>query len=102
MKRPFIKSLVMMMMLAIAAPSFGNTTEPVRTVNESPEETINRLTKRLEEINAIDKSTLSKSEKRALRGEVKMIKKEMKAVSGGVYISVGAILLIALLLILLL
>jgi hypothetical protein len=92
MKRPFIKSLVMMMMLAIAAPSFGNTTE----------ETINRLTKRLEEINAIDKSTLSKSEKRALRGEVKMIKKEMKAVSGGVYISVGAILLIALLLILLL
>jgi hypothetical protein len=36
-----------------------------------------------------------------LRGEVKQIKKEMKALSGGVYISIGALILIALLLILL-
>lgn len=50
----------------------------------------------------IDRSTLSRAERKALRVEVRSIKKEMAALSGGVYISVGAILLIALLLILLL
>lgn len=60
------------------------------------------LNERLQEIKAMDKSDLAGSEKRALRKEVKEIKKELATMSGGVYLSVGAILLIALLLILLL
>ena len=40
--------------------------------------------------------------KKALRREVREIKKELAAVGGGVYLSIGAIILIALLLILLL
>lgn len=65
------------------------------------QEQIDRLQNRLEEIRKMDTKKLSREEKRELRKEVKTIKKEMTALSGGVYISIGAILLIALLLILL-
>lgn len=61
---------------------------------------------RLEEIKAMDLTEKTKSEKKELRAEVKMIKSDLKAEnlnsSGGVYISVGAAILIVLLLILLL
>ncbi len=57
---------------------------------------------RLEEIKAMDKSTMTSKEKRELRREVRSIKKSMTEMSGGVYLSVGAIIIIVLLLILLL
>lgn len=60
------------------------------------------LMDRLEEIESMDKSDLTSSEKRELRKEVRDIKKELKELSGGVYISVGAAILIVLLLILIL
>lgn len=93
-----LRSLLVIAVLALATPTVNAA--PVVDPIEQKEQ-IQRLQNRLEEIKAIDKSTLSKGEKKALRGEVKQIKKEMKAISGGVYLSVGAILLIALLIILL-
>ncbi|HEY0655386.1 MAG TPA: hypothetical protein VGD65_19765 [Chryseosolibacter sp.] len=93
-----LRSLMLIAILAVAAPSV-NASPVVDPVEQKAE--VERLQKRLEEIKAIDKSKLSKEEKKALRGEVKQIKKEMKAISGGVYLSVGAIILIALLIILL-
>ena len=58
---------------------------------------------RLEEIKAMDKSNMSFKEKRELRKEVRSIKKSMALLgSDGIYLSVGAIIIIALLLILLL
>jgi hypothetical protein len=59
------------------------------------------LTNRLEEINKMDKSNMKGSEKRVYRKEVRSIKKELNEMGGGVYISVGAIIIIILLLILL-
>jgi hypothetical protein len=50
----------------------------------------------------MDKSELSSVEKKELRKEVRTIKKELKATGNGVYLSIGAILIIILLLILLL
>ncbi len=61
-----------------------------------------KLTNRLDEINAMDKSELSASEKKALRKEVRSTKKELRQVGGGVYVSAGAIVLIIILLIVLL
>jgi hypothetical protein len=58
------------------------------------------LLARLNEINDLDKSDLTHAEKRALRTEVKTIEAEMAANGGGIYISVGAIIIIILLLIL--
>ncbi len=59
-----------------------------------------RLSNRLEEINTMDKSNLSRPQKRELRKEVKAIKKTQDG--GGVYISIGGLLLIIILLIILL
>jgi len=55
---------------------------------------------RLNEINEMDMSDMSSSEKNELRKEVRDIQKEQRPY-GGVYISVGAAILIVLLLILL-
>jgi len=60
------------------------------------------LLARLNEINTMDKSNLSSFEKKQLRKETRSIKQSLKAVGGGVYLSVGAIIIIVLLLILLL
>jgi hypothetical protein len=59
------------------------------------------LSKRLDEINAMDKSDMKRAEKRQLRTEVKAINQELKELGGGVYLSVGAVIIIILLLILL-
>lgn len=63
---------------------------------------VQQMSDRLQEIKVIDKSALTKAEKKSLRKEVVDIKKEMKAVSGGVYLSIGALVLILILLIILL
>ena len=57
---------------------------------------------RLEEIKTMDKSNMTSQEKKALRKEVRSIKKSLAELNGGVYLSVGAIIIIVLLLILLL
>jgi hypothetical protein len=64
---------------------------------------VNTLSARLDEIALIDKASLPRSERRALKKEVRSINKQLKAAnSGGVYISVGALLIVIILLILLL
>lgn len=57
---------------------------------------------RIDEINALDKTKMPASEKRALRKEVRESKKQLQAVGGGVYVSAGALILIVILLIILL
>jgi hypothetical protein len=56
----------------------------------------------MEEIKAMDKSHMSKAERKELRKELREMKKEARAMGGGVYLSVGAIIIIILLLILIL
>lgn len=75
------------------------TTPP--TAKEMPIEVKNMLN-RLEEIKKMDKSNMSRAEKKELRKEVKTIKANLKASNHGIYLSVGAIIIIILLLILLL
>lgn len=61
-----------------------------------------RLVNRVEEIRKMDKSNLSREEKRALRKELKEMKEQARVLNQGVYLSVGAIIIIILLLILIL
>lgn len=64
---------------------------------------IDALKRRVEEIKDLDRSKLSKAERKDIRQELKEMNKEAKAIQGkGVYLSVGAIIIIVLLLILLL
>ncbi len=94
--------------LAIATPqsSFASkidNTEKTTTNSTEAEKTRSTvLLNRLKEIKAMDKSSLSSTEKKELRTELKSLKKEMKKSTEGVYLSVGAIIIIILLLILLL
>ncbi|MES2575843.1 MAG: hypothetical protein V4572_12940 [Bacteroidota bacterium] len=96
---------LMMMVLSLSIfPSTVMAAEPTTaavTANtkEMPAE-VKVMFNRLEEIKAMDKSSLSRSEKKELRKEVRAIKSELKATGNGVYISVGAIIIIILLLIL--
>jgi hypothetical protein len=74
----------------------GPTPAPV----ETPDMQV--LKNRINEIKALDKSTLSKAEKKELRTELKDINKTLRTNNNGLYLSVGAIIIIILLLILLL
>ena len=76
---------------------------PARTATASPDASAaaNAMMDRLNEIKAMDKSTLSRSEKAELRTEVLSIKEALRHRHGVIYLSGGAILLIILLVILL-
>lgn len=66
-------------------------------------ERIEKLEARVQEINAMDLSSMTRTEKREVKKELREIQKENKTMGGsGVYLSVGAIIIILLLLILLL
>jgi len=77
-----------------------NTTATTSSMAESAE--AKALIGRLNDINCLDKSKLSASEKKELRKEVRSTKKRLKEMNGGVYLSVGAVILIIILLIILL
>jgi len=91
------------LMLMFSAPSVmakDAKSKPEMTDNQKVRFT--EITKRVEEIKTMDKSDLNRSERKALRNELQEMKKEAKAMNGGVYLSVGAIIIVILLLILLL
>jgi hypothetical protein len=81
-------------------------TKPTTELSDPAKETerANGLLNRLNEIKALDKSTLTRTERKELRKELRSTKAEMKQSSsgGGIYLSVGAIIIIILLLIILL
>ena len=83
---------------AIVAPATSQTNSAAKT-NDARAQV---LLQRLESIRSMNKSEMTRLEKKSLRNEVKDIKKEMKSMSGGVYLSVGAIIIVILLLILIL
>ena len=82
----------------------ATTTTPTSVVVTNTTDAVKAKTMllRLNEIKEMDKTNLNSSEKKSLRKEVRMINRELKTMSGGVYLSVGAIIIIILLLIILL
>lgn len=83
-----------------AVVSTESTSIPAPKTDASAE--TNALINRLDEIKAMDKSNLNSADKKQLRKEVRSIKADLKRSSGGIYLSVGAAIIIVLLLILLL
>ena len=115
--RKLTLSLMTVFVLLFIVPTQLNAktkSAPVEVVSTKPVATLDAstLVARLETIKAMDISTLSSSERKELRKELRMIKSELKGQSksnasinngsGGVYLSVGAIIIIILLLILIL
>lgn len=106
MKNSHIYLIVLVILLSLA-PSTITASEkaPIEVTSknkELPIEVKNMLT-RLEEIKKMDRSNMSRLEKKELRKEVKTIKADLEATgNGGVYLSIGGILIIILLLVLIL
>ncbi|QJD97466.1 hypothetical protein HH214_17090 [Mucilaginibacter robiniae] len=70
---------------------------------EQKQARVDEIKERVNEIKAMDKSSLNKAERKELKSELKSMKKEANALGGGgVYLSVGAIIIIILVLILIL
>ena len=105
-----MKKLRLSIMVALLMFTFISTPLKATETNPTPisetakanEATVNTLTVRLQEIKTMDKSNMSASEKKELRKETRAIKGQMRQLSGGVYVSAGAVILIAVLLLLLL
>ncbi len=91
------------LMLMLSAPSvMAKDAKSKPDMTETQKVRLAEITRRAEEIRSMDKSELTRDERKALRNEVLEMKKEAKAMSGGVYLSVGAIIIILLILILIL
>jgi hypothetical protein len=94
-----------MTMLNAAVPkaATNETSRPSAPLTKTTEsEEAKSLELRLYEIKAMDKSMMKSSEKKELRKEVKTINRRMHDISGGVYISAGALIVVLVLLLVLL
>jgi hypothetical protein len=97
--KKIVPLLLMAMCLSLVTPLVAAKVTPVKT--EVPKEVrAQQIEARLIEIRDMDKTNLTKVEKKDLRKEVKSLKKEAR--SRGIYLSIGAVIIIVLLLILLL
>lgn len=86
-----------------AFASMSRSPKQVDTTNLQPsKDRVAMLEGRLKFIKSLDKKTISKAERKSYRIESIEAKKEIKQLGGGVYISVGALILIIVLLIILL
>ncbi|MEB2779029.1 hypothetical protein [Algoriphagus persicinus] len=103
MKKLFaILALVFSANMLIAAPANDENSNKEKTeLTEAQKERLAEIQFRVDEIKAMDFSSMSKEEKKDVRMELKDMKEEAKRANGGVFISVGAIIIILLLLILL-
>jgi len=82
--------------------SAADKNEPKTEMTAEQRAQFEKITSRVDEIRNMDKSNLTRAEKKALRAELRQMKDQARALSGGVYLSVGAIIIIILLLILIL
>ncbi|MDB5129302.1 hypothetical protein [Mucilaginibacter sp.] len=105
--------IVMTMLLTVAAfnsnaATFTDKKDVYKeaAANMTKEQRVARVEEikmRVNEIKAMDKSQLNKAEKKELKSELKELKYEAQAMGGGgIYLSIGAIIIIILVLILIL
>ena len=96
-RNAFLLSLIAIALSASPAQASGEE-GPAAGVPASTETpaTASSLENRINEIRAMDRSTLSREDRKALRKELRDIKKEARRSGGGIYLSTGAIIIIVL------
>jgi hypothetical protein len=107
MKKTLYVLLAFMLTISVPA-SYAATGKPdpvkervAKMTDEQKRVRAEEIKRRVYEIRDMDKSNLSKADRKELRKELKEMKKEARAIQG-IYLSVGAIIIIILLLILIL
>lgn len=95
----FLSVMFLFTAFAPAAMAKSPTKEKAElTVEEQTR--LDEIETRVAEIQSMDFRDLNSEERKEVRNELKELKKEARAVGGGVYLSVGAIIIILLILIL--
>jgi hypothetical protein len=106
MKKLTLSLMTVLMLLSFIPTQASAGTSPEKITladpNSAEAKEANVLINRLYEIKAMDMHKMNSAEKKGLRKEVKSIKSHLKTLSGGVYLSAGAIIIILLILILIL
>src|SRR4051812_30443664 len=102
--KKFTLTFVTAMMLLFVSPAqakTASTAAPVSTVLSAEESAkVTALVNRVNEINAMDRSSMTHAEKKELRKELRSIKREVNHTQGSVvYISSGLLILIIVLII---
>lgn len=97
----FMLSLLMLSMFSLPINASVNEPLIIENSKEIPIE-VQSMFHRIDEIKAMDKSSLTSVQKKVLRKELRTIKKELRTTNHGLYLSLGAIIIIVLLLILIL
>lgn len=101
MKKLNLYLMIMVLSLTVSPATVFAAENNTPAAKEIPAE-VQTMLNRLDEIKEMDKSDLKSSEKKELRKEVREIKQNLRSSgNGGLYLSVGAIIIIVLLLILL-
>ncbi len=110
--KKIIKTIPVLILMATTIPANANSLllaisklHPVSTVINNDSLKLEQIKVRLAEIQGMDRSNLTIKEKKELKKELTTMKKEATAMEGnhnGVYLSIGAIIVIILLLILIL
>jgi hypothetical protein len=103
-KLSFCIALNLLLLVSFTPNVFAATTTELVIPKAAPtadELKADSLTARLYVISSMDRTNMSATEKKTLRKEVRSIKKNLKEVRHGLYISIGAAIIIILLLILL-
>ena len=96
-------SLLVLALVMIPNSAMATETNPSPKTTEKTEipAKVKTMLDRLEEIKDMDRSDLSRLERKELRTEVRTIKREIRSSGNGLYISTGAIIIILLLIIIL-
>jgi hypothetical protein len=101
--KKLLYSLALFFTLTTSTVSYATAAEKPKTeLTAEQKAELEYITKRVEEIKAMDKSALSKAERKALKKEVKELKRRSDFLSQNVTLSLGAIIIILLLLIIIL
>ncbi len=104
--KKFLLSLITLLMILAFYPMEANAKASDNAKNESVEEAsaaeqAQVMIDRLYDIRSMDIKNIDSPEKEKLRHEVMTIKDKLQQLSGGIYISAGALIIIIILLILL-
>lgn len=102
MKNPKVLIVLAMILLSTLPVQLKAGPNPAATPTTVESAQAQKLLTRLDELKATNKSAMSTMEKLEMRKEVRSINKELKTLGGGVYLSVGAIIIILLLLVIIL
>jgi hypothetical protein len=104
MKKATLYLMICMISVSIIPNSVSATERNPAAISNPPKEVpveVQVMFDRLKEIKAMDKSDMDRSEKKELRKEVRAINTSLATTNNGIYLSVGALLVIIILILIL-